>query len=552
MKINHRITVDANAEGVAQVEQFVRDRLTEYGVKGKELNRAVLAAEEAAGSLAAHAEEGADLSVRFRSFLGHVTVELTSKGDRYSVSESMGPKDLLSEDLDDSAQEMLRGLLLKSIAEDLRYRHSFGKNVICVTVLRSKRAFLYQTLGAMGLAIVVGLILSALGFQQFNSMANTYVLLPVKTMYMNALKMVVAPVVFFSIVSCIVQFSDISELGRMGSRVISLYLLTTVIATAVGIGVFYLLKPGSPLPSETAMEAAKSITSQTMNVSIKDLIVNFIPSDFLQPFVSSDTLQLIFLAVICGIAAGQIGRFSDKVKELFEAFNDLFLKITSIIVRFMPAAVFCSVCSMILNTGFKTILSVLAMFGTFVLGLAVMMLVYSLILAVVGKISPLPFLKSYPQSMVQVFSMASSSASIPINMEACDKMGIAKKLYSLSIPLGATVNMDGTCVYLAVFSLALAKTYGVAITGASMIALIFTIIVLSIGAPGVAGSGLICLSVLLAQIGIPTEAVGLIMGIDALVGMFRCMSNCTGDVAMSLVVARQENLLDSNRYSHCS
>ena len=144
--------------------------------------------------------------------------------------------------------------------------------------------------------------------------------------------------------------------------------------------------------------------------------------------------------------------------------------------------------------------------------------------------------------------MASSNASIPVNMEACDKMGIAQKIYSLSIPLGATVNMDGTCVYMGVFALALAKTYGVPVTGASITAMIISIIVLSVGAPGIPGSGLICLSVLLAGLGVPTEAVGLIMGIDSLVGMFRCMSNCTGDVAMSVVVARQEGDLDMEKY----
>ena len=152
--------------------------------------------------------------------------------------------------------------------------------------------------------------------------------------------------------------------------------------------------------------------------------------------------------------------------------------------------------------------------------------------------------------MLQVFSVASSNASIPINMDACDKkLGIKKKVFSLSIPLGATLNMDGTCIYLAVFALCLARIYGVDITEGGMISLVISIIVLSVGAPGIPGSGLICLSVLLTQINVPVEAIGLIMGIDSLCGMFRTMSNCLGDVAVSTIVAKTEGEIDMEVYS---
>ena len=168
---------------------------------------------------------------------------------------------------------------------------------------------------------------------------------------------------------------------------------------------------------------------------------------------------------------------------------------------------------------------------------------------IIGRLNPIPFVRKYASTMLQVFSMASSNASIPVNMEACDKkLGISRKVYSLSIPLGATVNMDGTCVHLAVFSLALAKVYGVEISGAAILSLVVVIIVLSMGAPGIPGSGLICLSVLLTQMGVPVEAIGLVMGIDSLMGMFRCMSNCLGDVAATAVVARSEGLMDTQKY----
>ena len=152
--------------------------------------------------------------------------------------------------------------------------------------------------------------------------------------------------------------------------------------------------------------------------------------------------------------------------------------------------------------------------------------------------------------MAQVFSMGSSNAALPINMEACKKLGISQKVYSLSLPLGATMNMDGTCIYLSVFAFSLAKICGVAIPPAALISVVISIIVLSVGAPGIPGAGLVCLSVLLAQLNVPIEAVALVMGIDPLIGMVRCMSNCLGDVAISTVVAKQEEILDVEKYKN--
>lgn len=549
MKYEKHILSNDNS-AITEITNIVSGSVNAFKLNPKEKNDTILAVEEVAGSLLAHTNAGAKITLSIFSFNGKIFIELSSVGEKYIPTEITKSNSLLDDELGDGAQDMIRNILLKSMTDRVKYRHVNNKNRFSITSSKSKNSFLFQTLGALFLGIIIGLILSHVGNSNFNSSLDNYLLVPLKTMYLNGLKMVVAPVVFFSIVSCIVNFSDISELGRVGARVLSLYLFTTFIAVGVGIGLFFIFSPGSALPSEAAILSAQDITSKTMDVSIKDTIVNIVPSDFVQPFLESNMLQLIFLAVICGIAAGMIGRYSYMVKAIFQAFNDLFLKITTIIIHFLPIAVFCSICSMMMNMGISALKSVLGMFGTFILGLICMMIVYCLIMAIVGHMNPIPFIKKYPSTMIQVFSMASSNASIPLNMKACESLGISKKIYSLSIPLGATVNMDGSCVYMAIFALALAKTYGIPITGASITGLVLSIVVLSIGAPGIPGSGLICLSVLLTQIGVPTEAVGLIMGIDSLVGMFRCMSNCTGDVAMSVVVARKENAIDMEKFNH--
>ena len=184
---------------------------------------------------------------------------------------------------------------------------------------------------------------------------------------MNALKMVVAPVVFFSIVSCVVRFSDLSALGRIGGKTILLYLTTTFIAVGVGIGTFYLFQPGNANMAGLVKDAS-SITSKAVSISIKDTIVGIVPSNFLRPFLESNMLQLIFLAVVCGIATGLIGKYSSMLTGFFQACNDLFLKITTLFIRVMPIAVFCSIASMILTMGTRSMLTLLSMFGTFLCG----------------------------------------------------------------------------------------------------------------------------------------------------------------------------------------
>ena len=526
------------------IHQFLKDNKIE-----KERAKAMLVLEEALGSLMAH-KTGDDIHINASAWLGTIRLELSAAGEQFSLTENIKSVEL-PKDCETGAgtQDMIRNILLKSLASDLKYRHRNGVNYIQVTLVKSKQALLWQTLGAMAAAVALGLILGAAAPGTFNSALDANLLTPVKTMYMNALKMIAAPVVFFSIASCIVQFSDLSALGRIGGKTLALYMCTTLLAVGVGFGAYYLLQPGNASMAQGVAADTSGITSQTMSVSIKDTIVEIVPTSFLDPFLKSHMLQLVFLAVICGVATGLIGKYSAMLTDIFKACNDLFLKITTLIIKLMPVAVFCSIASMMLTMGVDAILSVLGMIGTFLFGLACMMAIYCLLMVALARLNPLTFLKKYAPVMLQVFSMSSSNASIPVNMDACGKkLGISNKVFSLSIPLGATLNMDGSCVYLAVFAMALAKIYGVPVTGPMLVSMAVSIIVLSIGAPGIAGAGLICLSVLLTQMNVPVEAIGLVMGIDSLLTMFRVMSNCLGDVAVTSIVARKEGLMDMEVY----
>ncbi|MBR5337383.1 MAG: dicarboxylate/amino acid:cation symporter [Lachnospiraceae bacterium] len=552
MRISRNFSGDN--KGISELASFVDEMLTKWKEDKIKKVKAVVAVEEAAGSLVAFMSDASgddrEVSIILKNRLGTITIELSAPGEAYSLAENMASANIDMESyVADDTRETIRNIMLRSLADGLKYKNRNGKNYIIMTLVRARHAFLLFTMGALVMGVIVGLIATGLLSPDINNVINSEVLVPIKDMYLSALKMVVAPVVFFSIISCIMQFSDISALGRIGAKVFGTYLFTTVVAAFVGIGAFNLFKPGNIALAEHVEANITSITTQHVDFSIKDMIMNIIPTNIIDPFQKSNMLQLIFMAILFGIATALLGKYAASLKILFKELNDLFLKVTTMIIKVMPIAVFCSMMSMMVTMGAESLISVLGIILTFLFGLVCMMAVYCLLMVVVGRLNPIPFIRKYAATMIQVFSMASSNAAIPLNMEACEKkIGIDKKIYTLSIPLGATVNMDGTCVHMAVFALALAKIYGVEITTGALVSMVISIIVLSIGAPGIPGSGLICLSVLLTQLGVPVEAIGLVMGIDSFIGMFRCMSNCLGDVAVSTIVAKSEGCLDMQVY----
>ena len=538
----------ADQRGIEAALALVRSYFEKKGITGKESKDVLLAAEESMTDLVVHSKGGTDLSVTLRFLPGTVTVEFSAQGEEYDFAGRLLPdiSDIWAMPESD-AREAFNQLILRNYRKLLKYKHRHGCNTIRMSVVRQYRT-VYLTIGAMIAAVIIGALLSVIGKADQVSALNSMVLSPVTTMYLNALKMIAAPVVFFSIAGCLSRSGDPRGVGRIGGKVLCFYMLTTIIAVTVGIGIFMLLRPGDPAVLLSQTENLSALTAQTVDISIKDVIVGIIPADIITPFAESDMMQLIFMAVLCGIVVGQIGDYSRRVQEIFEAMGELFLKIAAVVMKVTPVAVFCFILSLIIKTGASVLLSVLGMFATFLCGLVCMMLMYGIILALFG-VNPMGFFKKYAPTMLQVFSIASSNASITVNIDACDKkLGISPRIYSLSIPLGATINMDGMCIILAVQTLTIARIYGVEVSGGMLLGLAVSIIVMSIGAPGVPGSGLIIMSMLLTQIGVPVEGAALVMGIAPLGGMFISMCNCLGDVVITTVVAKSENMIDMEVY----
>ena len=542
--INKRIKIrPVETASISECLEFIEKELRAAGVSSRLTVRAEITCEEMLLRLIENSTGEGSIRIQIKRTLGDTVINMSVKGREFDLYGGEGE---LSDDIEDEeAQSVIRSFLLKANDSNFRYSHKDGVNSVRVMTGQSTVSSMKLTMGALALGIVFGLILKFVMPEALSAGFCDYLLTPVSTMFMNALKIVIAPVVFFSIVTCISGFGDLSELGRIGVRVMGMYLLTTVIAVIMSFFVTVMLSPGK-FGAALAMHGGQAVDVNTdVDTSLLSTIINIVPSNFIQPFLESNTLQLIFLAMITGIAVGKIGEYTPVLSGIFDACNSLFLTKTTMIAKFIPVAVFCSISLMLVNLGGSSFLSMLGYFFTNVLEVFIMIGIYGLLVMAMGRVNPLIFFRKIRQSMLTSFTLCSSSAAMPENIRTCtDKLGVSPKVCNFSIPLGATINMDGTCISLVVTGLYLAKMYGVNVPPSALPALGLTIILLSLGCPGVPGAGLVCLGIVLEQLGVPISAIGLVIAIDPVLDMFDTMSNTTGDVACATIVASREGLLD--------
>ncbi len=524
---------------------FIRQGLEKNKINKKSVIKTELLAEEVIVSFKNHSQND-KLVVSLKRLFGETSVIIRMKGEEF---ELFTDDTLVFEDDAEVSSEAVRSILLKSYGNNFKYSNKKGHNSARIVADDTQKS-IYVTILALILGLVLGLVTKTLFPQALTDGLSTYCLTPVKTMFMNALKVVIAPVVFFSIIACVSQFTDIAELGKLGAKVMGMYLLTTVLAVILSIAMSHVITPGTFGFAITGDQEVAQVEVAEAEASLLNTIVNIVPSNFIKPFVESDTLQLIFLAVLCGVAVGMIGEYSTILKDLFDALNSLFLKITTLITNLIPVAVFCSVSLMVINMNSKSLLSVLGYAWQQIITILLMIVVYGLLILILGRLNPLKFYSKAKEGMLTSFTLSSSSAAMPTNLRVCtNKLGISPKICNFSIPLGATVNMDGTCIYLVIAAMFLARAYGVEITLPQMETLFVTIILLSLGAPGVPGAAIVCLGIVLKTINVPIEAIGLVLPIYPLLDMFDTMSNTTGDMAAAVIVAKKENMIDLDTYN---
>ena len=543
-------TVALNNGGITEALDFVSETLKRYKQPSKTIYETMLLTEETMVRLMTSASEDEFVKIKIFKNIGIATVTLSVRGEELSSEEKFDAGiDLDTTDMGYEADAAIRSILLQAYADKIKYKHKNGVNTIKIIVGMVERQLAMLTLIAFLAAIVLGAIGVAVLPDTWVSVLDEYLFLPVEKMFISILQLITAPAVFFSIICCVSRFTEFTEPGRVTLKIFGWYIFSNILAVIIGIHVSGWIEPGEEGIFAHMVKDEVLSAQASGDISVMDTIVSTIPSNIIEPFLNINSMQLVFMALLCGIAVGTIGRFSGAVKNFFSAGDVLFSKIVSLIMNVVPIAVFCATFSVMIHSGFRVWMSVLEMVVAVLVGIALILLFYLLIILCVGRLNPFVFLKKYYPEMKNTFIQGSGLASIPNTIHCCKhRLGISSKIYSFSIPFGATVNLDGNCVYLTIAGLFLARLCGIDLFSSDIFSMVFAIIILSVGAPITPGSALLCLFVLLTQMGVALDITILIMGVNFFIEMLLAMANTMGDVAITLVVAKGENLVDMKKY----
>ncbi|MDU3210845.1 dicarboxylate/amino acid:cation symporter [Anaerococcus sp.] len=379
---------------------------------------------------------------------------------------------------------------------------------------------------ALILAIILGLLL-----QNYSQALTSYVR-PLGDIFLNLLKFIVTPIVLFSIMGGIISMKDIKKVGEVGGFTVVYYFCTTAFAIIIGLGFANIFKKYFPVIATANLEY-----SVDSNVSFMDTIVNIFPSNFLAPIVETNMLQVIVSSVLIGFAILLIDEKKQaKAIETIDILNDIFMKVMELILKLSPFGVFCLLMPVIAENGPKIIGSLASVLLVAYLAYIVhALLVYSFTIKTLGGLSPKEFFKGMMPAMMFAFSSASSMGTLPINLQCCEELGADRDVTSFVLPLGATINMDGTAIYQGVCAVFIASCYGINLSLGQMLTIVLTATLASIGTAGVPGSGMIMLAMVLQAVGLPVEGIALVAGIDRIFDMGRTTLNITGDATAAII-----------------
>tara|TARA_B100000700_G_scaffold225651_1_gene248944 strand:- start:3378 stop:4610 length:1233 start_codon:yes stop_codon:yes gene_type:complete len=362
--------------------------------------------------------------------------------------------------------------------------------------------------------------------------------------FISLLKLMVVPLVFFSLTSGVSSLDKNLSLGRIAGKTLGLYLITTAIAISIGLSIAVLLNPGNNLDLQTS-----TVINIPESPNIKDIILNIIPSNPIQAMADGNMLQIIIFSILVGIAIRGLGESVKIVRDVVSSITEIVLKLVMYIINIAPIGVFCLMAVLFAEKGL-TVLGDLSFYFFIVVSALIIhgLLTYSTLLILFVKINPILFYDKIKSLMIFAFSTSSSNATIPVTLKTViDNIGVSRKIASFTVPLGATINMDGTAIMQGVATVFIANAYSIDLLLVDYLMVILTATLASIGTAGVPGVGLIMLAMVLNQVGLPVEGIGLIIGVDRLLDMLRTVVNVTGDSAVSTIVANSENQLERTK-----
>ena len=535
-----------NTNSISEAMNFICDETKKYITNHKEAGQAQLMAEECINKLLEHADDTANnkICVNIKKFFGSVKINISVKGQKFDFEDSLNfGIDFNQENISTGTAGAISNLLIKSFAGKLHYKHHRGMNYIIITASKSPYTSLYYTGAALILAIITGLVMKNFASESVCTYINDMFLSSVNKIFMNSLKLCAVALVFFSVSSCITNIGNLSDLKKIGGTLTICFILLQILALITGITTFYILKPGADL-------AINSIDTNNIisgSVSVRDTIINIFPDNLVKPFLNGDMLQLIVLAILLGWAVIKTG--TNTFKKFLDECNTIFMQITTAVMKFIPLVVFCSITSLILTMGGKTMRSLIEILIAIEIAFIAISVLLTLIAAFMGRLNPLKILLKSIPTIITSFVTCSSNVAIPDNLKACEKMGVDPKLYTISIPLGTAINKLGSCIQLSFGSLTLAYIYGINVSPLTALSMIFTFLLLGVAAPVVPGGTFISITAVLVMLGCPVEAVALLMSVAPAIDMVCAIVNAFGNTTTTLIAASHEKMINKEIFN---
>ena len=357
--------------------------------------------------------------------------------------------------------------------------------------------------------------------------------------FIRLMQMLVVPLVFCSLVCGAMAIGDTKTLGTVGVKTIIFYLITTALAVCLALSVASLINPGLGM-HETVSDTSAAVETTTINFA--DTLLNIIPKNIFNSLANGDMLPVIVFALFTGILLASMSNRVSTVANFFSQFNDIMMEMTTAVMKVAPVGVFCLIAKTFAGIGFDAFVPMLKYMGSVILALALQcFVVYQVLLFLFTRLNPFIFIRKFFPVMTFAFSTSTSNATIPLSIDTLfKKIGVSKRISSFTIPLGATINMDGTSIMQGVAVIFIAQAYGIDLTPSALATVVATATVASIGTAGVPSVGLVTLSMVLTSVGLPTEGIALIMGIDRILDMLRTAVNITGDAVCTTIIAKQQ------------
>ena len=533
-------TYTITAPEYGKVVDWLEEILAGMKVTRREIFVAELLLEENFYRLAEASGDASSFSARLdvRKRFGDVDLRLSAHGEPFNPLEEM------NEATEDTA-ELYSLAILKAHRDKISHSWKKGENVISMRIHRSDSKTAVHTLIALVLGVVIGVAMKAgLGAETIRWVGDN-LFLPVETIFMNALLMVAAPLIFFSVTAGITGMSDTADIGRMGGKLLMISLAK--LAIMLGLAVFLGIRMGA-MPELLAMDTVNA-SSGGATVSVRDVIMSIVPKNIIAPFEGNNLLQVLFLALFFGMLLAKAAERAAWVRDFVSFCNRFFTDAMGTILPLMPVVVAVSMAKLMMNTE----LTVLLLYGRIIGGafveLLLVLTVCAVFVTVVGRLSPAPFLRKFLTFSILPFSLRSSNGCLPDTLNFCSKkLGMEKKVAMFSVPVGIQFNMMGSGSYVVMLAILLRLTVGLTVDAEFLLSFFFAVLLLAFTFPSVPGATILVMASVFGMAGVPASAVTLFIGIDPLIDGFRTVANVAGNTVSSLLLARTEGKVDEEIY----